>query len=242
MSGQVDSGIIARIREANDIVQVVGRYVNLKKAGSSFKGLCPFHSEKTPSFTVSPDKQLFYCFGCATGGDVISFIMRIENLEFPEAVKFLAERAGIDIPQRTAGQPVVSQNSEFKEALTIMEFAAKYYHYVLMKPDSGQKARKYLADRKLDRETITGFGIGYAPDTWDSLAKLLAKRRFSLKLAARLGLVSESKGAGKFFDHGSERHSCTLPQSRFSGKNVEAVADGDVQSLSEDSVPPRIMR
>ena len=152
---------LQELAERNDIVDVVGSYVLLtKKSGSNLFGLCPFHSEKTPSFSVSPDKQIYHCFGCGKGGSVISFIMEIENLSFPEAVAFLANRAGMQLPEQ-ADDPGAKKRQRL---LALNRDAARFFHAQLKTP-AGQIARDYLARRQLTAQTVTRFGLGFAPDT-----------------------------------------------------------------------------
>ena len=160
---------LQELAERNDIVDVVGSYVRLtKKSGSNLFGLCPFHSEKTPSFSVSPDKQIYHCFGCGKGGSVISFIMEIENLSFPEAVAFLANRAGMQLPEQ-ADDPGAKKRQRL---LALNRDAARFFHAQLKTP-AGQPARDYLARRQLTAQTVTRFGLGFAPDTWDSLVRAM---------------------------------------------------------------------
>ena len=160
---------LQELAERNDIVDVVSSYVRLtKKSGSNLFGLCPFHSEKTPSFSVSPDKQIYHCFGCGKGGSVISFIMEIENLSFPEAVAFLANRAGMHLPEQS-DDPGAKKRQRL---LALNRDAARFFHAQLKTP-AGQPARDYLARRQLTAQTVTRFGLGFAPDTWDSLVRAM---------------------------------------------------------------------
>ncbi len=159
MAGRVDPGLLDEIRSANDIVEVIGGYVRLKQAGATFKGLCPFHNERTPSFTVNREKQLFYCFGCGAGGNVFHFIMKIENLGFREAVQHLADRVGIRIsdvqdPARAA------QEAEQKRLYAVNAWAARFFHHILVQTDHGRIAREYLTGRGVLPETINQFEIG----------------------------------------------------------------------------------
>ena len=166
---------LQELAERNDIVDVVGSYVRLtKKSGSNLFGLCPFHSEKTPSFSVSPDKQIYHCFGCGKGGSVISFIMEIENLSFPEAVAFLANRAGMQLPEQ-ADDPGAKKRQRL---LALNRDAARFFHAQLKTP-AGQIARDYLARRQLTAQTVTRFGLGFAPDTWDSLVRAMKALGYS---------------------------------------------------------------
>ncbi len=178
-----------------DIVSVVSRYVNLSRRGTGYLGLCPFHNEKTPSFSVSSDKQFFYCFGCGTGGDAITFVMKIENIDFSEAVGKLADWAGLKIPESSYGAEERGKRKRLNEAL---RFAAKYYHESL-KGDGGEAARKYLLDRGLTPTTITNFGLGFSPDRWDGLLTELTAKGFSKSELIEAGLERAGKN-GRIYD------------------------------------------
>src|SRR6202161_741173 len=160
-----------RVKQQADIVRVVGEYVRLKKTGKDFSGLCPFHQEKTPSFTVSPIKQIFYCFGCGKGGDVFNFVMEVEKSAFPEAVRTVAEKCGIAIPRPRERSPEERQENQPPAAIVGMHRDAQTF---LVKQISGtlegKAARAYLEDRGLDKDAIERFGIGYAPSAGDALA------------------------------------------------------------------------
>jgi DNA primase len=172
-----DEDTITHIKEASDIVDVVGRHVELRRAGSNFKGLCPFHQEKTPSLMVSPGRQMFHCFGCDTGGDVIRFMMLFEGLPFTEALKKLAVQAGIDLPEPSTSYGV---GRDAKDPLyKANRIAADFYCECLMKTKEGQKAREYLAHRGIHREVSVVYGVGYAPDGWRNLAGRLAREGIS---------------------------------------------------------------
>ena len=167
---------ITELTERNDIVDVVGSYVDLsKRSGSNRFGLCPFHSEKTPSFSVSPSKQIYHCFGCGKGGGVINFIMEVENISFPEAVEFLANRAGMKMPE-TGEDGAVSRRRA--RMLDLNRDAARFFHEALKSP-SGQKAREYVARRELSPATVTSFGLGFAPDSWDALSKAMKEKGYT---------------------------------------------------------------
>ena len=185
---------LQELAERNDIVDVVGSYVRLtKKSGSNLFGLCPFHSEKTPSFSVAPDKQIYHCFGCGKGGSVISFIMEIENLSFPEAVAFLANRAGMQLPEQ-ADDPGAKKRQRL---LALNRDAARFFHAQLKTP-AGQIARDYLARRQLTAQTVTRFGLGFAPDTWDSLVRAMKALGYSEQELFDGGLVRHGKSGGVY--------------------------------------------
>ena len=169
------SDIIEEVASSNDIVDVVSQYVTLKRSGRNFLGLCPFHKEKTPSFSVSPDKQIFHCFGCGVGGNVIHFVSKIENISFIESLETLADKAGIILPKTNVGED--SKRLELKEKVyKINEEVAKYYHELLY-TDVAKPAQEYVKKRKLTNKTLKDFQIGYAP-TKNSLYKLLKEKGF----------------------------------------------------------------
>lgn len=166
---------INQIKQALDIVDVVGKYVQLKKSGHSYKGLCPFHSEDTPSFMVSQELQIFKCFGCQEGGDIFKFIEKIEGLEFPQALEHLAEKAGIVLEKREYDH----SSDVRKRIFEINEFAARFYHYILLKHPAGKQGLDYIKDRRgLSLETIKSFEIGFAPENYTSLRDFLLKKGF----------------------------------------------------------------
>ena len=183
---------LQELRMRNPIEEVAASYVNLKRTGRNLVGLCPFHSEKTPSFTVYPDSDSFFCFGCSTGGDTITFIKQIENLDYLEAVRFLAQRAGLTVPEGTVDDSMAKLRRRVMEANVE---AARYYHKTLYS-EKGAKALQYLYDRKLSDATIKRFGLGYAPDAWDSLIRELGAKGFKTGelVAANLALQSRTGG------------------------------------------------
>jgi len=194
--------IIEEVRLRNDIVEVVSGYVKLEKKGRSYWGLCPFHNEKTPSFSVEPNKQFFYCFGCNKGGSVIHFIMNIENLEFVEALKFLADRAGIALPE--SEDPHEREKAEQRKIiLEINRQAARFYFKTLAGKD-GLKAQDYLKKRGLLAKTIKQFGLGYAPAGWDVLTRELQKQHFPEDLLIKSGLSIRAK-SGELIDRFRDR-------------------------------------
>src|SRR6266404_1481719 len=171
-----------KVKQQADIVRVVGEYVRLKKTGKDFSGLCPFHQEKTPSFTVSPIKQIFYCFGCGKGGDVYNFVMDMEKCEFPEAVKVVAEKCGIAIPRQKERSPEERKENQQRSVLVEMHREAQTFLLKQLEGTlEGKAARAYLEDRGLDKDAIAGFGIGYAPSGGDALLRHL-KPKYNDKL------------------------------------------------------------
>jgi DNA primase len=186
--GRIPEESVREIRSRVDIVDLIGRYVVLKKAGRNFKGLCPFHDEKTPSFNVSPDRQIFHCFGCGEGGDAIGFLMKHEALSFPEAARVLAGECGIAIPEDDSGEKGVADR-----LLAAADVAQSFYRSSLGGP-AGEAARDYLARRGLDRETIDQFGIGFAPDRWDAVVNALARKGISGEIGEQAGLLARKRG------------------------------------------------
>jgi len=196
----ISDQIIHEVRERTDIVELVSAYVALKKAGRNYVGLCPFHKEKTPSFTVSPEKQIFYCFGCGTGGDVVSFLMKMNNLSFPEAVHFLAQRGGIPIKE-TAAQRAGDKGKE--ELFTINKKAAELFAQALFSPP-GERARRYLRERGIGEKTIRQFQLGYAPNEWHWLGDKLKRAGFDLQIALQAGLLI-GRDKGGYYDRFRQR-------------------------------------
>ncbi len=177
------------IKQKVDIVELIQEHMQLKKAGRNYKGLCPFHGEKTPSFMVNPELQIFKCFGCQVGGDAFTFLQKIEGMDFYESLQTLAKRAGVElISYRPTGQ------EELRERLIrINSLAAEYYHYLLTKHDLGAKALKYLKERKISDLSIEKFKLGYAPEGWDYLYKFLTqKKKFESTDLERVGLINKT--------------------------------------------------
>ena len=191
---------VSEIKNAADIVDIISEAVLLKKAGKNHLGLCPFHSEKTPSFTVSPDKQIFYCFGCGTGGNVFSFLMKQEGLTFPEAVRALGKRYGIDIPERPLSPEQKRKISERENLFDINRRAMEFYHQALISGGPGQAARSYLKKRGITQQTIDDFKLGYARDGWDYLLKYFSKKRISPALLEKSGFVLPKKNNRGYYD------------------------------------------
>ena len=188
--------IIEEVRSRNDIVDVISTYVNLKRKGSSYFGLCPFHNEKTGSFSVSPGKQMYYCFGCGAGGNVISFIMQYENLTFPEAVQALAKRSGISLPEQEYTEADRKEKSLKDTLLEINKTAATHFFHLLRTPE-GRIAYEYLHEkRKLSDETIRRFGLGYSSKRPGELYRFLKSRGYGDDMLKQSGLVTiEERGA-----------------------------------------------
>ncbi len=191
--------LIDEIRLQNDIVDVISGYVPLKQKGGSYFGLCPFHNENTPSFSVSADKQLYYCFGCGASGNVISFIMQAENCDFPEAVKRLADRAHIKLPEPEYSEEV-KQEENLKTRLRDMHAEAGRFYYSILQTDEGRKAAEYLDKRQISTAIRRKFGLGYAPNGRDRLYKHLLAKGYKKNDILRSGLVLEDKNNGGIKD------------------------------------------
>ena len=191
--------LIDEIRIQNDIVSVISEYITLKPKGSSYFGLCPFHNESTPSFSVSADKQFYYCFGCGESGNVYSFIMRMENCDFPEAVKRLADRARITLPEPEYSAEA-ARAERLKQQIYEMHKAAGRYYYAALHSRNGEKALEYLNNRGVQTEIQKKFGIGYAPQGRDHLYKYLSSKGFSRDAMVKSGLVMESKDGRGLYD------------------------------------------
>jgi DNA primase len=164
----INDSVLAELRSASDIVEVIGEHTRLKKAGRSWKGLCPFHNERTPSFTVDRDKGLYHCFGCGAGGDVIHFVRQMDRLEFPEAVEALAGRFGVTIPRRARG-PRDDRREKLLEAVSA---AHRFYRAELAK--TGSRAAAYLDERGVPADLRSRLELGHAPDSWDTLSRALS--------------------------------------------------------------------
>ncbi|MEC9488415.1 MAG: DNA primase [Halanaerobium sp.] len=208
----MDNSIKEDIKAACDIVDVVAEYVQLKKVGKNYQGLCPFHQEKTPSFTVNPERQFYYCFGCGAGGDVFEFLMEIENMSFPEVLKELARRSGIQLPENPGYSAEESQRRD--KIFKINELAGRFYHYLLTEHQLGQKALEYLQERGFARETIAEFQLGYAPRRWDALLNFLQEKGFTREEVGEAGLAIQRRGEKGFYDRFRERVIFPIANSR----------------------------
>ncbi len=192
--------IVDDIKSRLSISDLVGQYVQLKKNGRNFKGLCPFHGEKTPSFIVSPEKQIFHCFGCSKGGDVFTFIQEIEGISFPEAIQVLADKVGLKVEDLSKFQKKEGK-SEKDEYYKAHELAAEFFEKELHKSKDGKKVLDYLKERGLNEETIEEFRLGYAPDSFDELYTMLLKKGISKNVLLRAGLAAQRNiGEDKIYD------------------------------------------
>jgi DNA primase len=214
MAAGIPPETIENIRAQADIVQVISEYLTLKKAGANYRALCPFHREKTPSFMVSPSKQIYHCFGCGAGGNVFGFLMRQEGLTFPEAVRFLAERLGVQIKQ----QDYAPEQRELREQLfSLYEFATRFFQKCLVKSDDARVGRDYLKKRNLDDAAIKKFSLGFAPTAWDLFTTTASKKGFTKEALLKGGLAKKSSD-GRIYD--TFRNRIIFPICGVSGKVI----------------------
>jgi len=234
-----EAGSVAeKVKQQADIVRVVGEYVQLKKAGQNFRGLCPFHAEKTPSFNVHPSKQIYHCFGCGQGGDVFKFVMEMEKCAFPEAIRIVAEKCGISLPRPREHGPEERRENQQRTVLVELHREAQLWFVKQIEGTlEGKAARAYLEDRGLDRDTITRFGMGYAPSGGDLLLRHL-KGKYAEKTLVESGLISRD-GGGRLFDRFRRR--ITFPIANDSSKIVafgaRALADEQPKYLNSPETP-----
>jgi DNA primase len=205
LSNYIPEEKIEEIKNAADIVEVISDYVMLKKTGQNYSGLCPFHSEKLPSFTVSPVKQIFHCFGCNTGGNIYTFLMKHDGLSFPEAVRFLARRYGIDLPARKMTQAARKQITERERLIAVNHQAAEFYHRCLFSSQYGKSAMTYLGKRGFTKSIIEAFKLGYAPRSWDSIHRYFLKKGISNQFIQKAGLIIRRKSQSGYYDRFRER-------------------------------------
>jgi DNA primase len=191
---------VQEVKDRTDIVEIISTYLTLKKAGANYKANCPFHNEKSPSFMINPERQTFKCFGCGEGGDVFTFIEKIEGLDFYNALKMLAERAGVELKSNSVRQGQNEFRADKKtRVFEINEWAAKVYHKLLVDHPKAEKARAYLQKRGLSKETIEAFEIGYAPQSWDFLLRFLRSKGYTDQEAVEAGVATKADG-GKIYD------------------------------------------
>jgi len=233
----IPEGKIREVRERASIVEVVSDFVSLKKSGKNYLGLCPFHSERTPSFTVNEEKGIFHCFGCGAGGNVFNFLMRANQMSFPEAVRAVAQKYGIALPTRELTEEEKRRRSLRAKLLDINELAADYYHRILLSQKEGEEGRRYLAHRGLSEETIRDHRLGFAPAAWDGMVLFLQSKDVPLQLAETVGLIlprkegSGPQGRPGYFDR--FRHRVIFPIMNeggrvlgFGGRILEEAAEG----------------
>ena len=198
--GLIPESVIDEILLKADIESVVGRYVSLNRKGSNLWGLCPFHHEKTPSFSVNPAKNIFKCFGCGKGGSAIHFIMEIEHLSYPEAIRFLGSLYGVDVPDTRDEAGNDARREKTKRVKSLLTEAARFYYLQFNDPEVGVPARKYAQERALDKQTLDHFGIGYSPDSWDALKNYLTEKGYTEEEMEVSGIFKRSEKTGNLYD------------------------------------------
>jgi DNA primase len=227
---------IEGVRDAADIVLVISDYVPLKRAGSRLKGLCPFHQEKTPSFSVDPQNQLFYCFGCQTGGDLFKFVMLYEKVAFPEAVEMLAQRFGVPVPKPTPG---AAKADDERERLRAMNLAAAEFYRAMLAGEAGQRCREYLENRGIGAGIVKRLGLGYAPDAWEGLRQHLSAKRFNTDEMLKGGLVLTRQQGQGCYDRFRDR--LIFPIRDVRGRAVafggRAVGDAEPKYINSPETP-----
>ena len=252
MTKSLKDGEAAELKNNTDIISIVSNYVSLKKSGKNFTGLCPFHKEKTPSFMVDPQTQLYHCFGCGNGGDVISFIMKMENLNFIEAVELIARKTGYALKYIETGS--FEKEEKRSRLIELNELARKYYNYVLFETKTGRRALSYLKSRKISEESLKKFDVGYSPDTWDSFIKFAHSRKFTDNELVETGLCTVSAKEGnrpeKKFDRFRGR--IIFPIKDLLGRTIgfggriipqDFISEGDLKNNpSESKADARIFR
>jgi DNA primase len=225
------SDLLEEIRNRCDIVDIISDYVHLKPAGKGFKGLCPFHEENTPSFMVSPEKQLFHCFGCGAGGNVFNFLMKYEKISFFEAVKMLAKKSGVSLPVDEEKENILNKQKERLYKLNNM--AANYYRECLFKSNQGKKVINYLKKRGINDASIEKYKLGYAPYSWDALTNFLKKKDYSYEELIKARIINKSKIEGKYIDYFRDR--IIFPIFNLSGRVI-----GFGGRVLDDSLPKYI--
>ena len=229
MANFIPDGKVSEIKNSADIVGIISETVVLKKSGANYSGLCPFHSEKTPSFTVSPEKQIFHCFGCGLGGDLFTFLMKKDGLTFPESVKFLARRCGVEIPSQKMS-PEQKRRLAQRDSLLNINRAAMDFFTQTLHSQAGKKAALYLKKRKMDDRSIEDFSLGYAPGGWSGLVNHFKKKGYPNHLAEKIGLIMPNKRRDGFYD-------------RFRDRIIFPIFDGAAQVIGfggrvmDDSMP-----
>nr|MBC8283029.1 DNA primase [Nitrospinota bacterium] len=230
MKYSIPENIIDEVRDRTDIVEVVSQHVSLKKVGKNFKGLCPFHSEKTPSFTVSSEKRIYHCFGCGAGGNVFKFVMEVQSISFVDAVRQFAESAGVSLPSPGAGNLNDPQYQEREALKKANELAANYFHSLFKDAEKGLTARDYLKGRHFTGEVLDQYNIGWAMPEWKGLTTHLQKTgNLSRKTVLQSGLVIEKEEGSNVYDRFRGRVIFPIKDAHGSviGFGGRSIADGD---------------
>lgn len=225
------SDLLEEIRNRCDVVDIISEYVHLKPAGKGFKGLCPFHEEKTPSFMVSPEKQLFHCFGCGEGGNVFNFLMKYEKLSFFEAVKMLAQKSGVPLPVDEEKENILHKKKE--RLYKLNNLVVNYYRECLFRTNQGKKVINYFKKRGINDTSVEKYKLGYAPSGWDALSNFLKKKGYSYEELIKAGLIKKSKIEGKYIDYFRDR--IIFPIFNLSGRAI-----GFGGRVLDDSLPKYI--
>lgn len=238
MAQRIPEQLIQDIISANDIVSLVSAHVQLRRSGSSYVGLCPFHKEKTPSFHVTPDRQLYYCFGCGAGGNVVDFVKNTEHLEFVEAIRFLADRAGIRVDNEAFSEEEKKRFEKKQRMLEMHTEAARFFRDMLYSTSGAEKAQEYVKKRGLRGNTLKIYGIGYAPDAWDSLCRHMMTNGYGREELVEAGLATFTK-SGKVIDRFRDRLMFPIMDVRgnviaFGGR---ILGDGNVKYLNSPETP-----
>ncbi len=238
MAQRIPEQLIQDIIAANDIVSLVSQHVQLRRSGSSYVGLCPFHKEKTPSFHVTPDRQLYYCFGCGAGGNVVDFVKNTEHLDFVEAIRFLADRAGIRVDNEAFSEEEKKRFEKKQRMLRMHTDAARFFRDILFAPTGAEKAQSYVKQRGLRGSTVKTYGIGYAPDAWDELCRHLMKNGYSREELVEAGLATFTK-TGKVIDRFRDRLMFPIMDVRGNviGFGGRILGEGNVKYLNSPETP-----
>ena len=229
--------VIQEVRSRASIVDVVGRHVTLRRSGKEWKGLCPFHDERTPSFMVNEERGVYYCFGCGAGGDAFRFLMEVEGLRFPEALERLAEQTGVDLPRSPGAEPAADRD-EPRRILDLLELAARYYRYHLAEGRAGEKARAYLERREVPADAAERFRLGCAPAGWDNLVRFLKRKGVDLGLAEKAGLVA-ARASGGYYDRLRDRLVFPIqdPSGRVVSFGGRVLGEGEPKYLNGPETP-----
>ncbi len=238
--GLIPNDVIEEIRNRSDVVRLIGEAVPLKRSGRNYLGLCPFHEEKTPSFTVSPQKQLYHCFGCGEGGTIFSFLMKFHHMSFPEALEQLADKAGIDLePYQKGSGEWEERRAEKERLLKVTVYARDRYHQLFLDESRGATARKYATSRGLNQKTWKTFSLGFAPPAWDFLAQSFVRDQISAEDGVRVGLLARRKEGGGFYDVFRNRllFPIATPKGEVVGFGGRALGDDPPKYLNSSQTP-----